>query len=106
MVGAHVTRHARSASDARRVQERLAAANTRWDNACARAAAWQGRLQTALVNNREFHDIGKFILSFILYCSFIQVFKIVSHKYETPSNCMCDFIFLFSFSRYNKFDIA
>ncbi|CAH0714653.1 unnamed protein product, partial [Brenthis ino] len=57
VVGAHVTRHARSARDAARVRERLAAANARWDAACARAAAWQARLQAALVNNREFHDI-------------------------------------------------
>ncbi|CAH3870389.1 unnamed protein product [Pieris brassicae] len=57
VVGTHVARHARDVSAAERVRERLAEANRRWDEACARAADWQTKLQRALMHNREFHDI-------------------------------------------------
>ncbi|CAK1540772.1 unnamed protein product [Leptosia nina] len=57
VVGSHVARHARDTQAADRVRERLADANRRWDEACARAADWQTKLQRALVHNREFHDI-------------------------------------------------
>ncbi|CAG4949527.1 unnamed protein product [Colias eurytheme] len=57
VVGSHVARHARDADAAERVRARLGAANRRWDAACSRAAAWQQRLQQALVHNQQFHDI-------------------------------------------------
>ncbi|CAH2077116.1 unnamed protein product, partial [Iphiclides podalirius] len=57
VVGAHVARHARSAAAGERARARLAAANARWDRACARAGHWQARLQHALLHNRQFHDI-------------------------------------------------
>ncbi|CAG4999316.1 unnamed protein product [Parnassius apollo] len=57
VVGAHVARHARSAAAGERASARLAAANARWDAACARAADWQKKLQHALMHNQQFHDI-------------------------------------------------
>ncbi|KPJ06862.1 Nesprin-1 [Papilio machaon] len=57
VVGAHVAQHAREPAAGERARARLAAANARWDTACARAAAWQTRLQHALVHNQQFHDI-------------------------------------------------
>lgn len=57
VVGGHVAQHAAVAEDATRVRARLDNANARWDRACALAAAWQRRLQRALVHNQQFHDI-------------------------------------------------
>ncbi|CAG9579063.1 unnamed protein product [Danaus chrysippus] len=62
LVGSHVAGHARREADGAAVTARLADANRRWDSACRAAAEWHGRLQAALINNREFHDIGEMFI--------------------------------------------
>jgi len=55
VVGSHLADHSRDQDRANAIRQRLANANERWDDICSNAAEWQTRLQTALLENGEFH---------------------------------------------------
>merc|ERR1712130_956668 len=55
VVGSHLAEHAASPSRAEAMESRLAAVNGQWDAVCEQATLWQTRLQTALLENGEFH---------------------------------------------------
>ncbi|XP_024081431.1 nesprin-2-like isoform X2 [Cimex lectularius] len=56
IVGTHLAEHSDSEERARDLRTRLANDNLRWDRVCESAASWQAKLQTALIQNGEFHD--------------------------------------------------
>merc|ERR1712107_758064 len=55
VVGSHLAEHASSPSRAEAMESRLASVNGQWDAVCEQATLWQTRLQTALLENGEFH---------------------------------------------------
>jgi len=55
VVGSHLAEHASSPSRAEAMESRLATVNGQWDAVCEQATLWQTRLQTALLENGEFH---------------------------------------------------
>jgi len=55
-VGRHLAEHTEDEARARDMTQRLADINQRWDNVCAAAARWETQLQTALLQNPEFHE--------------------------------------------------
>ncbi|XP_034243004.1 nesprin-1-like [Thrips palmi] len=57
IVGVHLADHTDDEDRARELRARLASANTRWEAVCRAAAVWQTRLQSALMENDEFHAI-------------------------------------------------
>merc|ERR1719336_2569705 len=56
VVGSHLAEHASSPSRAEAMETRLASVNGQWDAVCEQATLWQTRLQTALLENGEFHE--------------------------------------------------
>ena len=56
VVGSHLAEHSPNQSKAEGLRQRLAAINQSWDAVCEQATLWQTRLQTALMENGEFHD--------------------------------------------------
>jgi len=56
VVGCHLADHTGTPSKAESMRERLAQVNVQWDSVCEQAALWQTRLQTALLENGEFHN--------------------------------------------------
>uniref|UniRef100_A0A1B6E5A8 KASH domain-containing protein n=2 Tax=Clastoptera arizonana TaxID=38151 RepID=A0A1B6E5A8_9HEMI len=56
IVGTHLAEHTEDESRASELRQRLAVINKRWDGVCNAAAHWQTLLQTALMENQEFHD--------------------------------------------------
>ncbi|XP_046685133.1 nesprin-2-like isoform X1 [Homalodisca vitripennis] len=56
IVGKHLAEHTEDEARAHEMTERLAEINRRWDAVCNTAATWETRLQTALLQNPEFHD--------------------------------------------------
>lgn len=57
IVGTHLADHTEDAERAEQLRARLVTVNSRWDAVCRAAAAWQTQLQTALMENHEFHQI-------------------------------------------------
>ena len=56
VVGSHLAEHSPTESKAEGLRQRLAAINESWDGVCEQATLWQTRLQTALMENGEFHQ--------------------------------------------------
>lgn len=56
IVGTHLAEHTEDEARARELRNRLMAANKQWEQVCELATAWQAKLQTALMQNHEFHD--------------------------------------------------
>ncbi|KZS18270.1 Muscle-specific protein [Daphnia magna] len=63
----HVAEHAVTADQraADRLRSRLAAANSRWDAVCKSAARIQGRLQSSLMQNEEYHRTIRDLVSWL-----------------------------------------
>nr|CAD7412490.1 unnamed protein product [Timema poppensis] len=57
IVGTHLADHTEDTGRAEQLRARLVTTNSRWDAVCRSAAAWQTQLQTALMENDEFHQI-------------------------------------------------
>lgn len=57
IVGVHLADHTDDEDRARDLRTRLASANSRWETVCRAAGVWQTRLQSALMENDEFHQI-------------------------------------------------
>ncbi|XP_063222937.1 muscle-specific protein 300 kDa-like [Bacillus rossius redtenbacheri] len=55
IVGNHLANHTEDAERAGQLRSRLVGTNARWDAVCRAAAIWQTKLQTALMENHEFH---------------------------------------------------
>jgi len=55
VVGSHLAEHAVNPVRAQAMEARLVAVNGQWDGVCEQATLWQTRLQTALLENGEFH---------------------------------------------------
>lgn len=56
VVGSHLAEHSPTESKAEGMRQRLADINQSWDGVCEQATLWQTRLQTALLENGEFHQ--------------------------------------------------
>merc|ERR1719336_796394 len=56
VVGCHLAEHSPTQSKADGMRQRLADINEKWDAVCEQATLWQTRLQTALLENGEFHQ--------------------------------------------------
>jgi len=56
VVGSHLAEHTPTQTKADAMRTRLAAVNEKWDHVCEQATLWQTRLQTALLENGEFHQ--------------------------------------------------
>ncbi|CAH1403534.1 unnamed protein product [Nezara viridula] len=56
IVGTHLAEHTEDEARAKELRNRLMAANKQWELVCELATAWQAKLQTALMQNHEFHD--------------------------------------------------
>ncbi|XP_039283704.1 nesprin-2-like isoform X1 [Nilaparvata lugens] len=56
IVGKHLAEHTEDEVKASELRERLARINHRWDMVCAESSRWQNMLQTALMENEEFHE--------------------------------------------------
>ena len=56
VVGSHLAEHSPTESKAEAMRQRLATINEAWDGVCEQATLWQTRLQTALMENGEFHE--------------------------------------------------
>uniref|UniRef100_A0A182JPP9 KASH domain-containing protein n=1 Tax=Anopheles christyi TaxID=43041 RepID=A0A182JPP9_9DIPT len=55
IVGEHLATHTRDTDRAAKLRERLQKNNRRWDAVCTGASCWQSALNSALMENREFH---------------------------------------------------
>jgi len=56
VVGCHLAEHSPTQTKAEAMRQRLATVNEKWDSVCEQATLWQTRLQTALLENGEFHQ--------------------------------------------------
>nr|BAN20712.1 calmin [Riptortus pedestris] len=56
IVGTHLAEHSEDEERAKELRTRLASANMQWERVCEFATTWQSKLQTALLQNEEFHD--------------------------------------------------
>merc|ERR1719245_1437290 len=56
VIGSHLAEHCPTLTKAEGMRLRLALVNEKWDNVCEQATLWQTRLQTALMENGEFHQ--------------------------------------------------
>merc|ERR1712200_112347 len=56
VIGSHLSDHCDDARKEEGLDQRLAHINADWDDVCEKATAWQTRLQTALLENSEFHS--------------------------------------------------
>merc|ERR1711971_833862 len=56
VIGSHLAEHCPTLTKAEGMRQRLALVNEKWDNVCEQATLWQTRLQTALLENGEFHQ--------------------------------------------------
>jgi len=56
VIGSHLSEHCADSSIAEGLNDRLANINSDWDEVCEKATEWQTRLQTALLENSEFHS--------------------------------------------------
>lgn len=57
IVGAHLADHSEETDRSKELQNRLEDANARWERACEAAKRWQSALQSALMENTQFHLI-------------------------------------------------
>lgn len=57
IVGEHLALHTSDTGKAQNLRKRLLEDNLRWDSICKHASIWQGKLQQALIGNKEFHKI-------------------------------------------------
>ncbi len=55
VISSHLSEHSRDGPKVEALQARLADINEVWDSTCEDAAVWQTKLQTALLENAEFH---------------------------------------------------
>uniref|UniRef100_A0A182NEB0 KASH domain-containing protein n=1 Tax=Anopheles dirus TaxID=7168 RepID=A0A182NEB0_9DIPT len=55
IVGEHLATHTRDTARAAKLRERLQKNNSRWDAVCNGSSSWQSALNSALMENREFH---------------------------------------------------
>merc|ERR1712106_98694 len=65
VVGCHLAEHTPTQSKAEAMRRRLAAVNEKWDHVCEQATLWQTRLQTALLENGEFHQTIQELLQWL-----------------------------------------
>ena len=56
VVGSHLADHSPTETKAEGMRQRLVTINSSWDRVCEQATLWQTRLQTALLENGEFHQ--------------------------------------------------
>merc|ERR1719221_179545 len=56
VVDCHLAEHCPTQTKAEAMRQRLATVNEKWDSVCEQATLWQTRLQTALLENGEFHQ--------------------------------------------------
>ncbi|KAL3268193.1 hypothetical protein HHI36_007318 [Cryptolaemus montrouzieri] len=57
IVGTHLADHSEDTEKANRLRSRLEEDNKTWELVCRRAAEWERLLQTALIENQQFHSI-------------------------------------------------
>lgn len=57
IVGEHLALHTSDTAKAKKLRQRLADNNRRWERICQHAGTWQSKLQESLIGNREFHKI-------------------------------------------------
>ncbi|XP_044754283.1 nesprin-1-like isoform X2 [Coccinella septempunctata] len=57
IVGTHLADHSEDTDRADKLRSRLEEDNKTWDLVCRRAASWERLLQTALIENQQFHSI-------------------------------------------------
>eukprot|EP00095_Tigriopus_kingsejongensis_P001444 maker-scaffold207_size258870-snap-gene-0.13 protein:Tk01444 transcript:maker-scaffold207_size258870-snap-gene-0.13-mRNA-1 annotation:"nesprin" len=55
VIGSHLAEHSRDKPKVQNLQKRLVEVNAAWDNTCEEAMLWRTKLQTALLENSEFH---------------------------------------------------
>jgi len=65
VVGCHLAEHTPTQSKADAMRTRLATVNEKWDHVCEQATLWQTRLQTALLENGEFHQTIQELLQWL-----------------------------------------
>jgi len=65
VVGCHLAEHTPTQTKAEAMRTRLAAVNEKWDHVCEQATLWQTRLQTALLENGEFHQTIQELLQWL-----------------------------------------
>jgi len=65
VVGCHLAEHTPTQTKAEAMRTRLASVNEKWDHVCEQATLWQTRLQTALLENGEFHQTIQELLQWL-----------------------------------------
>ncbi|XP_023348442.1 uncharacterized protein LOC111717154 isoform X2 [Eurytemora carolleeae] len=65
VIGSHLSEHCTDESRANALTDRLVTVNTSWDRVCQQATTWQTNLQTALLENNEFHNTIHQLLDWI-----------------------------------------
>jgi len=65
VVGCHLAEHTPTQTKAEAMRTRLATVNEKWDHVCEQATLWQTRLQTALLENGEFHQTIQELLQWL-----------------------------------------
>lgn len=65
VVGSHLAEHAINPQRAQAMETRLVGINAQWDGVCEQATLWQTRLQTALLENGEFHATIQELLTWL-----------------------------------------